>query len=213
MRPDSIFKICLRRLTKIAEKQFRTCTIISLVRWDQCYGKTPGSCWDNRRTDISVHFWTLTRVNSWPPDHNEDLALKTSSFRAQAVLGISFIVSFVSYSAVPEVSVEGLVLLKDLCPFLSGDMSSSTNVILCPVIQGCINPGLQVVMVTKFCRWLPIFSGPQYGPCFKSPSWRLEFWGGSYIFAKFVHPYSNMLSTFKLLWLSEFPFTVQYCNT
>jgi len=96
--------------------------------------------------------------------------------KLQGVLGLSFNVSSISYSTVTEVSVEGRVSLKDLCPFFAGDMSSSSDVILCPLIQGRTNPGLQVAMATKFCRWRPIFAGSQYGPCFKSPSWRLECW-------------------------------------
>lgn len=101
--------------------------------------------------------------------------METSSFRAQGVLGLSIIVLSISYSAVPEGSVEGLVSLKDLCPFFSGDRSSSSDMTLCPLIQGCTNPGLQVSMATEFCRWCPIFAGLQFGPCFKLPSWRLEF--------------------------------------
>ena len=134
--------------------------------------------------------------------------------KAQGVLRLSAIFSSTLFSAVPEVIVEGRVSLKDLCQFCSSsDMSSSSDVILCPLIQVCTNPGLQVAMATKFCRWRPLFSGSQYGLCFKSPFWHLEFWGGSYIFPKSVHPYSNMLSIFKLLWMSKFPFMVQYCDT
>jgi hypothetical protein len=42
--------------------------------------------------------------------------------------------------------------------------------------------------MTKFCMVVPIIWGPQYGMCFMSPSWHLDFWGGSCIFGKFVHP-------------------------
>jgi hypothetical protein len=38
---------------------------------------------------------------------------------------------------------------------------------------------------------------PQYGICFISPFWRLEFWRGSWNFGKFVHPCTNILCTRK----------------
>ena len=39
----------------------------------------------------------------------------------------------------------------------------------------------------------------QYEPCIMSPFWHLEFWGGSKIFGKFVHPgIINTNNTLKL---------------
>jgi hypothetical protein len=42
-----------------------------------------------------------------------------------------------------------------------------------------------------FVGWHPIFVGPQYGTCFKSPFWRLKVWGGAQNFGKFVHSYAT----------------------
>ena len=39
-------------------------------------------------------------------------------------------------------------------------------------------------------KWRPMFVVPKYGTCITSPSWRIEFSGGSYILRKFVHPAS-----------------------
>jgi hypothetical protein len=39
----------------------------------------------------------------------------------------------------------------------------------------------------NFMRWRLICLGPQHGPCSMSVFWRLEFWGGSQIFGKFLH--------------------------
>lgn len=51
----------------------------------------------------------------------------------------------------------------------------------CRPIQHCTNPGCQVV------HWRLIFMGPQQGTGLTSPSWRLQFWSGSYIFRKCLH--------------------------
>jgi hypothetical protein len=37
-------------------------------------------------------------------------------------------------------------------------------------------------MAPGFVRWHLIFVGHQYGTCFVSPFWRLEFWAGFWIF-------------------------------
>jgi hypothetical protein len=53
------------------------------------------------------------------------------------------------------------------------------------LVQGYTNPGR-----LYFAPWRLISVHPQYGTCFKSPTWRLEFWGGSYIFVKILHSWT-----------------------
>jgi hypothetical protein len=48
--------------------------------------------------------------------------------------------------------------------------------------SGAQIPGL------SFLRWRLVFEDSQYGTCFMSPFWRLEFGGGSKISEKCVHP-------------------------
>jgi hypothetical protein len=50
-----------------------------------------------------------------------------------------------------------------------------------------------------FLRWRLICVCPQYGTCFMSPFWRLEFWGGSQIFGKSMYIYIYIAA----LWLCE----------
>jgi len=43
-----------------------------------------------------------------------------------------------------------------------------------------------------FVRCLLIFVSPLYGTGVVSPSWRLEFWSGCYVFEIFVYPWTNL---------------------
>jgi len=54
-------------------------------------------------------------------------------------------------------------------------------------------------------QWHVIFVGPQYGTCFMSPFWCLEFWGGLYIFTQFLHP------CFKIICILYHKYN--YCQT
>ena len=54
--------------------------------------------------------------------------------------------------------------------------------------RGAQIPGAKSPWRLHFVRWCLIFVDPQYGTCFMSPFWRLEFWGVSDFFGKFVHP-------------------------
>jgi hypothetical protein len=47
--------------------------------------------------------------------------------------------------------------------------------------------GASLPWLLNFVQWRLIFVGPQYGTCFVSPLWRVEFWGASKIYTKFVH--------------------------
>jgi len=44
--------------------------------------------------------------------------------------------------------------------------------------QGCTNPGRCGAWATNFWVLAPNICGPQYGPCFVSPIWRLQLRGG-----------------------------------
>jgi hypothetical protein len=46
-----------------------------------------------------------------------------------------------------------------------------------------------------FNRWRPTFLCPYWGTCFTSSIWRLEFWGGSYVFGKFLHSWIKLYYT------------------
>jgi len=56
------------------------------------------------------------------------------------------------------------------------------------------NAGVHKSRATLFCTVAPqifylfIYLFIYYGTCFRLPTWPLEFWGGSWIFAKYVHP-------------------------
>lgn len=55
-----------------------------------------------------------------------------------------------------------------------------------PLIQECTNFRYQVVRLTEYCMVVSSICGysTQYGSCFMSPLYCLEFWGLSYIFKK-----------------------------
>jgi hypothetical protein len=55
-------------------------------------------------------------------------------------------------------------------------------------------PGVHKIRTTQFYTVVLIYVRPQYGTCFISPSWCLEFCGGSQILEKFV----NTISVGKL---------------
>ena len=61
--------------------------------------------------------------------------------------------------------------------------------------QRCTNPGCQVAIATKLCRWHLIFLGPRHWTSFMSPIWSPEFWGGLYIFGIFMHPWYEKMIT------------------
>jgi len=57
-----------------------------------------------------------------------------------------------------------------------------------PLIWECTNFRYQVVQLTKYFMVVSSICGysTQYGSCFMSPLYCLEFWGPSYIFKKFL---------------------------
>ena len=71
--------------------------------------------------------------------------------------------------------------------------------------QRCTNSGHQVAMVTKSVRWRIIHVDCVWdGLHVASPSWHLEFSGGSHIFGKSVHPCTTVFShfPFQYVWMS-----------
>jgi hypothetical protein len=54
--------------------------------------------------------------------------------------------------------------------------------------QRCSNPGHHVTRRLSSVKWRLKFMCPLNGTCFISPFWRLEFWGGFYVFGKSVDP-------------------------
>ena len=46
-------------------------------------------------------------------------------------------------------------------------------------IKGAEIPEARSTGRLNFVRWRPVFVGPQYGTCFTSSIWRLEFSGGA----------------------------------
>jgi len=70
-----------------------------------------------------------------------------------------------------------------------------------------------------FARWFLIFVGPQYGTCFMSSLWSLEFWGGSRISGKFVHYILSFISSLasvlplqedNMKWISDSWLTINW---
>jgi hypothetical protein len=55
-------------------------------------------------------------------------------------------------------------------------------------------PGPRLPWRLNFVWWRIIFVGRQCGTSILSASWRLEFWGGSVIVTKFVHPWWGVKS-------------------
>lgn len=60
--------------------------------------------------------------------------------------------------------------------------------------------------------WLYLmFVGPQYGTCFSSHFWCLEFWGSCSILGRFVHPcigYPFMFKNTRIYHIIKFPFFI-----
>lgn len=50
--------------------------------------------------------------------------------------------------------------------------------LFCCLQQGFTTLGYQLAMVIEFCMVVLMFVGVQYGSCFLSPFWCLEFLGG-----------------------------------
>jgi hypothetical protein len=61
--------------------------------------------------------------------HNQDLGLKTCSFKAQGVLGLSIFVSVFPYPAVPEVDTGRPASVGSFCPFVPGSLTVSFDAI------------------------------------------------------------------------------------
>jgi len=55
--------------------------------------------------------------------------------------------------------------------------------------KGHTNSGPHFVRATKFGTVALEICGPQYGTCFISIFWRIQFWGVSQIFGKILHPW------------------------
>jgi hypothetical protein len=62
-------------------------------------------------------------------EHNQDLGLKTCSFKAQGVLGVILVLVF-PYSAVPKVGTGKPVSVGGFCPFVPGGLTISFDTIL-----------------------------------------------------------------------------------
>jgi hypothetical protein len=73
---------------------------------------------------------------------------------------------------------------RSLCQNLP-DILSKYSLVCCTQYQNS-----HVPRWPNFIQWHLILLDPQYGNCFISPSWCLEFWGDLQIFGKFVHTYT-----------------------
>jgi hypothetical protein len=75
--------------------------------------------------------------------------------------------------------------------------------------RGTQIPGATSPWRINFVRWRIIFVDPRYRPGSMSSIWRLESWGGSYIFRKFVHPSSLEFIIHLLSYLKDVVHSVQ----
>jgi hypothetical protein len=64
-------------------------------------------------------------------EHNQGLGLKTCSFKAQGVLGLSTFILVFPYPAIPKVGTEKPALVGSSYPFVPGNLTISFDKVLC----------------------------------------------------------------------------------
>jgi hypothetical protein len=76
-----------------------------------------------------LYFINTILNNHHHKEHNQGVGLKTCSFKAQGVLGLSIFVSVFPYLAVPEVDTGRPASVGGFCPFVPGSLTVSFDAI------------------------------------------------------------------------------------